>query len=120
MLVGDVGVVLMGLRDPEDVNELVEARVTLCDLLWGRWIRAHAEDELERALWLEEKGATGASVDDALASAAHREWMARIAEQGQVLWGNRNNRCGRVEDEHGVDRGDEGARHAVHGRASSA
>jgi hypothetical protein len=78
-------------------GDLAEARTALCDLLIGREIRAKADEQLEYALWLESKRVTRASVDDALANAAHWEWMASITERGKVLWGNRNNRCGRTE-----------------------
>lgn len=87
-------------------KEIAEARTALCDLLWGRWIRARAADLLEQALWTESQGATAASVQHLLETAAHWEWIAAISERGQLMWGMRNNRCGRAEDdEHGVDSG---------------
>lgn len=67
----------------------------LCDLLWGRWIRAFAERELADALTVEALGAPRAAVTEALDRAAHYEWMAARSEQGQVLWGERLDRQGR-------------------------
>lgn len=71
-------------------------RTKFCDLLWGRHFRKLADERLQEAIdlgWLR-----GCS-DDVLGRAAHLEWLASITEQGLVLYGRRNNRCGRAESE---------------------
>lgn len=77
---------------------LLRARTMLCDLLQGRMIRRHAEEGLQVALDVERYGAPAEVVTKELERAAHWEWMASITERGQVLWGNRSNRCGRPEE----------------------
>lgn len=74
---------------------LFEARVTLCDLLQGRFLRAHAWHRLEEALDLEARGVPEQVVTERLDNAAHLEWVASISERGQVYWGGRKNRDGR-------------------------
>lgn len=78
---------------------LWDYRLRLCDLLHGRVIRAQALKELANALELEALGAPVEAWGQALDRAAHWEWMATITERGQVLWGRRNNRLGRPEEE---------------------
>lgn len=79
--------------------ELFRQRVTLCDLLWGRSMRMRASKELENVLELERHDLPFEVVTRALDRAAHMEWVAARAEQGLVLWGERNNRFGFAEDE---------------------
>ena len=82
----------------QDEERLMDYRMRLCDLLQGRIIRARGYKQLAVALELEVLGAPVTSVREALDIAVHWEWMATIAESGQVLWGGRNNRLGRPED----------------------
>ena len=73
---------------------LVEARTSLCDLLQGRILRAHAAEFLADALELEALRRVPREVIDAeVARAAHAEWCATISEQGRVGGGDRHNRC---------------------------
>lgn len=76
------------------VDDLLEARVTLCDLLIGRRIRLVAEQHLTAALALERHGSPGFVIDKLLEEGAHCEWIACRSEQGKILWGGRLNRCG--------------------------
>lgn len=81
---------------------LFEVRVTLCDLIHGRIIRARAEQIFGEALWLEAVGASRAAVTEALENAAHLEWIATISERGQVYWGGRKNREGKTPEDVGA------------------
>ena len=76
---------------------LSEARAALCDLLIGRRLRARAEELLSNALLLERIGVPFEVVLERLDSAAHMEWIAWNAEQGNIGWGGRLNRCGSAE-----------------------
>lgn len=78
---------------------LFEVRVTLCDLLQGRIIRARAEELLASALELEADGFPREVVSERLDSAAHLEWIAGISETGQVYWGGRKNRQGKSAED---------------------
>lgn len=77
------------------VDGLWVERVKLCDLLWGRKMRSRARLELQTALSMEELGAPCEDVTRVLERAAHMEWIARVTEFGQVLWGERYDRQGR-------------------------
>lgn len=81
------------------MTPLDRERIALCDLLHGRIIRSWAWEELLDAVELECLGLPPQSVyphqtlDERIATAAHREWIAGLAEQGRVGWGGRVNRC---------------------------
>lgn len=81
------------LRD----SQLFEVRVTLCDLLVGRYMRALAAEKLADALMIEEGGWKREALER-LEAAAHLEWIAVRAEMGQILWGGRMNRYGESPD----------------------
>ncbi len=81
---------------------LFEARVTLCDLLHGRAIRAAAWRRLEDALDIESHGAPALAVSELVDSAANLEWIATITERGQVYWGERKNRTGKSPEDMGA------------------
>ena len=86
-------------------TDLLEQRTALCDLLIGLRFRAMAAREFYTAMlyenWPEPSdpdelsdGHSKRLCEDHLERAMHLEWVAVIAETGQVLWGGRNNRCG--------------------------
>jgi len=83
------------------IDDLLEARATLCDLLIGRSLRLRAEQVLREALACERYISSDAALIH-LDNAAHMEWIAVRAEQGFIRWGGRLNRCGywpRTDDE---------------------
>jgi hypothetical protein len=75
------------------LSELQHARTALCDLLIGREFRAIAADYLDWAIVSEREGCR--VVPAAMFEKAVRaEEFARWAEWGQLLFGERHNRCG--------------------------
>lgn len=70
-------------------------RTVLCDLLTGRVLRGYAEVSLKKAIALENAAPYHlVSTEEYLDNAAHIEWVAKQAEQGNIAWGGRFNRCG--------------------------
>ena len=73
-------------------------RTVLCDLLVGRVLRGYAEVSIDNALALEKTEQLleyrMVSTEEYIDDAVHWEWMARQAEQGNIAWGGRFNRCG--------------------------
>lgn len=86
------------MKDADEVT-LWTGRVMLCDLLQGRIFRKYAQAEFEAALSVELLGAPRFAVTDILERAVHREWIASIAEKGQVLWGGRYDRERRLPED---------------------
>lgn len=70
-------------------------RTMLCDLLTGRALRAYADESLNKAIILETHSRFRlVSTEEYLDNAVHTEWIAKQAEQGNIAWGGRFNRCG--------------------------
>lgn len=97
-------------------TSLSTQRIALCDLLIGRHLRLQADEAFRGALRnadelalvgeqrdvgsAQARGAAAllgrfvAIMESRLTRAAHLEWIAVRAEQGQIHWGGRFNRCG--------------------------
>ena len=89
------GVLVMGDKGLIDLAQQHFYRTVLCDLLTGRVLRGYAQESLNNALLLEKHSRFRLiATEEYLDNAIHFEWMAKIAEQGNVRWGGRFNRCG--------------------------
>lgn len=79
-----------------DSQQLRYWRAALCDLMIGRTLRQKAENNLAFAIACESDPilCVGNVINEMIAQAAHWEWIAVQAEQGQIGWGGRFNRCG--------------------------